>query len=149
MSAHLSTVQSIYAAFARGDIAAILAALAADCEWEAWPDNAAQQAGVPWMAKRVGPAGTLEFFKIIGKFAIHDFKVLSMMAGDDQVAVCCSIDATVPTTGKRYRDEEIHLWTFNAAGKVGRFRHYLDTAKHIEVARAERANAKGRVVTAH
>lgn len=24
-----------------------------------------------------------------------------------------------------------HLWSFNDAGRVVRFRHYLDTAKHI------------------
>ena len=33
--------------------------------------------------------------------------------------------------GGRYRDEEIHLWTFDNAGKVVRLRHYTDTAKHI------------------
>jgi uncharacterized protein len=33
--------------------------------------------------------------------------------------------------GGHYRDEEIHLWTFDDAGKVVRLRHYVDTAKHI------------------
>lgn len=42
--------------------------------------------------------------------------------------------ATLPG-GKRLRDEEMHLWNVNAAGKVTRFRHYADTAKHIAVAR--------------
>jgi ketosteroid isomerase-like protein len=37
--------------------------------------------------------------------------------------------------GRRLRDEEMHLWTVNAAGRVTRFRHYLDTAKHIALAR--------------
>ena len=30
-----------------------------------------------------------------------------------------------------FRDEEVHLWTFNDAGKVTRLRHYTDTAKQI------------------
>ena len=33
--------------------------------------------------------------------------------------------------GGAYRDEEMHLWTFNDEGKVTRLRHYTDTAKHI------------------
>jgi len=38
----------------------------------------------------------------------------------------------LPTlSGGHYRDEEIHLWTFNDAGKITRLRHYTDTAKHI------------------
>jgi uncharacterized protein len=36
--------------------------------------------------------------------------------------------------GGGVRDEELHLWTFNAHGKVQRFRHYFDTAKHIAAA---------------
>ncbi len=39
-------------------------------------------------------------------------------------------EATVPP-GVRFLDEEIHLWTFDESGKVARFRHYLDKAKHI------------------
>jgi uncharacterized protein len=44
------------------------------------------------------------------------------------------IEAT-PPGGFRYRDEEMHLWTFGPDGKVTRLRHYLDTAKHIKAAR--------------
>lgn len=47
------------------------------------------------------------------------------------------IEAHVPGGGY-YRDEELHLWTFDAAGKVVRMRHYVDTAKHIRAARGDR-----------
>jgi len=40
----------------------------------------------------------------------------------------------VKGTGRRYRDEELHLWTLNDDGKVTRLRHYTDTAKHIAAA---------------
>ena len=87
-----------------------------------------------WLHSRVkGKLGALEFFKKIGAFQIHKFKVLSLMAGENQVAAEIVIDMTVPT-GKRFQDEEIHLWTFNEETKIIRFRHYVDTAKHIEVA---------------
>jgi uncharacterized protein len=29
------------------------------------------------------------------------------------------------------RDEELHLWTLDEQQKIVRFRHYVDTAKHI------------------
>jgi ketosteroid isomerase-like protein len=40
------------------------------------------------------------------------------------------IETDVPGGG-HYRDEEIHLWTFDDVGKVTGLRHYTDTAKHI------------------
>ena len=62
---------------------------------------------------------------------ITDFRVLSLMAGGNQVVAEVVIEADVPSTGGHYRDEELHLWTFDDSGKVVRLRHYTDTAKHI------------------
>jgi ketosteroid isomerase-like protein len=134
MTDHAATVASIYEAFGRGDVPAILAALAEDVRWEEWGDNHAQNAAVPWLQARQGQAGALEFFAIAGQFTIHEFQVLSLLAGGNQVAAEVVIDAT-PPAGVRYRDEELHLWTFNEGGKVVRLRHYVDTAKHILAAR--------------
>jgi hypothetical protein len=44
------------------------------------------------------------------------------------------IEFTVKATGNRLRDEELHLWTFDDAGRVTALRHYVDTAKHIAAA---------------
>jgi uncharacterized protein len=129
----LETVQSIYAAFGRGDVPAIIALMADDVEWESWSDNSAQRAGVPWLAPGRGKAGVAAFFQLVGRFTIHEFQVLSIMASDRQVAAEFVIDVT-PPGGRRYRDEEMHLWTFGADGKVTRLRHYTDTAKHIAAA---------------
>jgi uncharacterized protein len=130
----LETVQGIYQAFGRGDIPSILATVADDVAWEAWADNSAQNAGVRWMTPRRGKAGVLEFFQLVAQFQIHEFKVLSIMGNGQQVAAEFVIEAT-PPGGFRYRDEEMHLWTFGPDGKVTRLRHYLDTAKHIKAAR--------------
>jgi ketosteroid isomerase-like protein len=129
----LEIVQQIYQNFGSGNIPAILETLSDDVQWESWADNFAQKAAVPWLAPRRGKAGAAAFFELVGKFEIHEFKVLSIMAGDRQVAAEFVIDATPPGAG-RYRDEEIHLWTFGADGKVTRLRHYTDTAKHIAAA---------------
>ena len=135
MADHMATVQGIYQAFGRGDVPAILAALSDEVRWEEWADNHAQKAGVSWMARRNGKSGALEFFGVAGQLTIHEFQVVSLLAGGNQVAAEVVIDATTPT-GARYRDEELHLWTFDEAGKVVRLRHYVDTAKHIAAAAA-------------
>lgn len=131
MNNNLATVQSIYKAFGKGDIPTIIDYLAEDVQWEQWADNAAQKAGVPWMQARKGKAGAFDFFTSVGRLDVKDFQVLSMMANEKQVAVECIFEAKVPSPGGHYRDEEIHLWTFNEAGKVVRLRHYTDTAKLI------------------
>jgi uncharacterized protein len=133
---NLATVQAIYQAFATGDIATILGHMAEDVQWEAWADNHAQQAGVPWLAAKQGQQGVLEFFQTFGTLTvIKDFQVLSLMEGSNQVAVEFVIEYDVPSTGGHVRDEEIHLWAFNGAGQVTRLRHYTDTAKHIAAAK--------------
>ncbi len=138
MSNNLSTVQQIYACFGQGDIPGILEKLDDNVRWEEWSDNSAQKAGVPWMQPQIGKVGALAFFQCLGSSVqLKDFQVLSFMDGGNQVAVEFVIEADVLATGGHYRDEEMHLWTFNEAGKVVRLRHYLDTHKHVMVASAQ------------
>ena len=135
MNPLIAKVQGIYEAFGRGDVPAILEALADDVAWEAWADNSAAKAGVPWLQPRRGREGAAEFFTFVGsQMKVRDFQVLSIMANGSQVAAEIVIEADLPASGGHYRDEEMHLWTFNAAGKVARLRHYTDTAKHIRAA---------------
>jgi ketosteroid isomerase-like protein len=127
---NLATVGAIYEAFGKGDVPTILSHLAPDVAWESWRSNSAQQAGVPAMKARSAAQDVGGFFEIVGSWTTNDFRVLSMMEGPNQVAVEVEADFTLPN-GNRIEDQEIHLWTFNEAGKVSRFRHYLDTAKQI------------------
>ncbi len=76
----------------------------------------------------------IEFFKAVAELEVKDFQVLSIMSNESQVAVEFVFETTVPSTGNDYRDEEIHLWTFNETDKVIRLRHYTDTAKLITAA---------------
>ena len=120
------TVAAIYEAFGRGDIPFILSQLADDVEWDGWTtENFGHKAGVPWLKLWRGIDGVTEFFKVVETMGIYQFDVLSLLEGDSQVA------AEVNIACKYFDDEEVHLWNFNADGKVTRFRHYVDTAKHI------------------
>jgi uncharacterized protein len=129
---NLATVRSIYEAFGKGDVPAILEQLAEDIEWESWADNSSVRAGVAWMTPRSGRQNVSQFFEVVGKFEIVDIQVLSFLEGGNQVAVEFVIEARLPAWGDRtFRDEEIHLWTFDDSGRVTRLRHYTDTAKQI------------------
>ena len=140
-SANVEAVQTLYEAFGRGDLETILDLLAEDVSWEEWADWFPQRAGVPWFEHRNGRDGVAEFFRIVGEFEITEFAVLDVMAGDNQVAAQIVIDASMPNGG-RLRDEELHLWSFDANGKIRGMRHYVDTAKHIAAAGGEDTTAR-------
>lgn len=134
MNDNLKTVTQVYEAFGKGDIPAILNCISDNVQWEQWADNYAQRSGVPWLTAQHGKEGALSFFKTIGEFTFTDFQVLSIMNGGNQVAAEVQISIEIPSTGQQLSDEELHLWTFDEQGKVIRFRHYVDTAKHIAAA---------------
>jgi ketosteroid isomerase-like protein len=138
--ANLAKTQELYAAFGSGDVPTILDAVADDVRWEEWADNFAQRAGLDHFAPGIGRDAVAAFFDVVATMEIQSFEVLGMMAGGDQVAVEIEIDVRL-AGGGRYRDQEIHLWTFDDEGRVSRLRHYTDTAKHIAAAGGEDTTA--------
>lgn len=133
MSHPIETVQAMYAAFSRGDVAALLSHLSEDVRWDHWPERNAQIEALPWFVPRTGREQVLGFFQEIGKFQFHRFEVHSLMANERQVAACLTVDLTLDN-GQRFADQEMHLFTFNAAGQVSEFRHFIDTAKTLAAA---------------
>jgi len=73
---------------------------------------------------------------VIASYTLHDFRVLDLAASDRQVVAQVVIDISTPDGG-RYRDEELHLWTFGESGRITALRHYIDTAKHLAAAEGE------------
>ncbi len=51
-----------------------------------------------------------------------------------------ALEYTMPGGG-RYRDEQLHLWSFGPDGKVVALRHFLDTAKLPAATRGEGTTA--------
>lgn len=120
------TVSAIYEAFGRGDIPFILEQLAETIEWDGWTtENFGQKAGLPWLQKRRGKTSVAKFFEAVATMGIYQFDILSLMEGENQVTAELFLGC------QYFIDEELHLWTFDDEGKVTRFRHYVDTAKHI------------------
>lgn len=121
----IDTVKAIYAAFSRGDIPFILAQLADDIEWE----YDAPESNVPWLQQRQGKAGAQFFFQdLANTMDIQFFQVTRVLGDAGMAAGLVDIEFTVKATGKQVRErDEVHLWFFNDAGKVSRFRHRIDT----------------------
>lgn len=133
---NVEAVREIYEAFGRGDIAAILDHLADDVEWDHYEyGNSAQDAGLPYLRARRGPAEVGEFFGAVAEnLEFSRFEPTAMLAGDGHVAAVVSEEATNIKTGKGFSDTTVHLWRFGDDGRVVGFQHLIDTAKHIVAA---------------
>jgi ketosteroid isomerase-like protein len=139
----IETVKRIYAAFGRQDIGTILEALSDDVVWEYAYDTAAHveaHGGIPWLLPRRGKDGVLGFFKALGAgLRIQHFEVTAVLGEGTRVVALIDLDAEVAHTGRPIVErDEPHIWHFDAAGKVIRFRHASDTLQHQRAATVSR-----------
>jgi ketosteroid isomerase-like protein len=132
MSRHARTVEAIYAAFGRGDIPSILDALREDVECE----HDAVDHGIPWLTPRQGRAQVAAFFETLRALDFRRFEPKRILADDTMAAAVIHVEIAVRATGRIINDIELHLWTFDAQGKVARFRHVADTHQHWLAAQA-------------
>jgi ketosteroid isomerase-like protein len=121
-SRNLSIVRELYAAFARGDVAAILPVLSPDVEWVE-PDNPFN----PAAGSRRGEAGFLEWIRI-GKRSedILALDIEKLLAGNDTVAVVGHMKCLAKPTGRIYESDFVHVVSLRD-GKVSRFQEFFDT----------------------
>ena len=127
-TSNVEVVRGMYAAFARGDIASVLAALDPEVEWlEA--ENFIYADGNPYL----GPSAVLEgVFQRIGAewegFAVSPKELLD--AGDTVVGHG-TYSGVYRRTGRAVRAQFAHLFSFRE-GKVIRFQQYTDTLQFRE-----------------
>lgn len=132
---NVQTVNKIYEAFGRGDVAAILECLSPDVEWEyAWSASP-----VPWLQPGRGRDHATRFFTgLAGQLEFHRFEVSHALPGQGVVVAFASLEATVLSTGKRIVEtDEAHVWYFDDGGLVRRFRHAADTYQHVRALQPE------------
>ena len=124
---NVQVVQDIYEAFGRGDVPAILDQLVDNVDWE-YAYRAAPNP-VPWLEPRRGKEGVAAFFTSTQEhLVIHRFAVNSLAEAPGVIVALFDLEATVKRTGKDIvEQDEAHIWHFNEAGKVVRFRHCSDT----------------------
>jgi uncharacterized protein len=129
------TARTVYQVFGAGDIPALLDLLADDVAWESdWEDNFAQRPGGPAFYRPFTGRDNLgPFFEAMGRNEFAMLEVRDVIADGDRVVARIGLEYALPGGG-RYRDEQLHLWTFTSGGKIASVRHFLDTAKLLAAA---------------
>jgi uncharacterized protein len=116
-------VRSVYAAFGRGDLDAVLASVSDDCDWRCLTPRE-----VPFSGSFRGPGGVRDFFtRVLGAVRLESFAPRTFLADGDTVVVLGADRATVVATGKAYAADWVHVWTVRD-GRATSFREFLDGA---------------------
>ena len=120
---NLDIVKEAYAAFGRGDIAAVLGLQAHNVELEyAGPKQ------IPWAGSFRGVDGAKQFFAAIEAEAdIESFEPQIFVAQEDRVVVLGFEKLRSKRTGRSYENNWAHSFTL-AGGKIIKFREYSETA---------------------
>jgi uncharacterized protein len=120
-------VKRVYEAFGRGDVPAALGAFTDDIEWyeaEGMPYGGLHRGGEAVMQHVLGPiTHDVEGFAVIPE---------EFVGTGGTVAAIVRYTGTGKATGKALDLPAVHLWDIRA-GKLARFRQFIDTAKFAEV----------------
>jgi uncharacterized protein len=124
---NIALVQSVYAAFGRGDIATIIAALAPNVDWTV----NGRSSDYPGLGHWKTPAKVEEFFHFVDqneKFT--EFSPRDYYAVDERVFVLGHYAGSMKKTGKPFASDWIHIFTIHS-GKILSFREFSDTHQFV------------------
>jgi len=122
---NIQVVKDAYAAFLRGDIAAILAALTDDIEWEGvkGTEGTLPQAGV-----RRGKGEVARFFQEVDSTTKFErFEPQEFIAQGDTVVAVGMYSGIAKANGQRATSDWAMVFNMRD-GKVARFREFCDSA---------------------
>jgi hypothetical protein len=127
---NVQVVKDAYAAFARGDIPAVVNACAPEVEWII-PGGS----GIPVAGTFRSRKGVADFFRALGENqTARQFEPREFIAQGDKVVVLGHYRWTVKPTGKPYESDWVHVFAIRN-GSVVRFQEYSDTAAEAEAYR--------------
>jgi ketosteroid isomerase-like protein len=125
----LDVVRGLYDSFARRDLDAIRAAIAADF-------TMTQTDQLPWGGTRQGPDG---FFGFLGTLLSHidpTLEIEQLIDAGDHIVEIGHSHGTVLAHGNTFRVREIHVWTVSDS-LVTSYRVYVDTPAMLAALRGE------------
>ena len=126
---NLKTIQSVYEAFGRGDVAAILEALTDDVDWAS---EAADPVGAPWYGVRRGRDAVAAFFEAFGStMEVEEFTPASFAANDTEVLTVVHLRAKTRAGGRKIAMDLHHQFRFRD-GKIAYYRGTEDTAQTVK-----------------
>ena len=122
MTAHSETIAALYDAFARGDVPAVLAALAPDVTWT-------EAEGFPYGGTYVGGDAVLQnvFMKLGTEWDGYTAAPHEYVESSDTVVALGEYSGTFKATGKSFRAPFVHVWKFDG-DRIVSFRQHTDTA---------------------
>ena len=123
--ANVTLVQGLYAAFQRGDIAAIIAALTPDVAWH----SHGRPEDYPTLGMRRGPQDVQKFFSTVAENqTATDFSPREYYTDNDKVIVRGHYAWILRKTAKAVSADWVHIFTIKG-GKVTTFDEFTDTAQ--------------------
>lgn len=122
---NIKTIEGIYDAFARGDVAAILDVVTDDVDWA----TETTSRKVPWYGIKRGKAGVEDFFTAFGStMEVEEFTPISFAANDNDVLTVVRFRGKARSTGKTAAMDLHHYFVFRD-GKITYYRGTEDTAQ--------------------
>jgi ketosteroid isomerase-like protein len=127
---NVQILKDLYAAFGRGDIAAVLAGFDPKIEWREAEGIPYRPSGEPW----IGGDAILQdlFMKLPADWDNFAVTPRDFYDAGDVVVVEARYTGTFKTTGKRLSAQVCHVWKVNN-GKLTSFQQYTDTAQFQDV----------------
>jgi len=122
MASNLERIQGLYAAFAKGDVPAVLAVLDPSIEWT-------EAEGFPYGGTYVGHQAVLGgvFMKLGTEWDGFSAVPGEFVSDGETVVALGEYSGTFKATGKHFRAPFAHVWKFRSGAAVS-FRQYTDTA---------------------
>jgi len=125
--ANIAKIQSMYAAFGRGDVAAILAEVNPDVRWVNPGPNS-----IPYARERRGLDEVRQFFdEIYANVEVTSFEPREFFANGERVVALGTWAGRAKPTGRSFADEWAMAFTMKD-GKVTSFRAYEDTYAQVQ-----------------
>jgi hypothetical protein len=122
---NLEIIQTLYQAFAQGDITTVLNLLAPDVEW-------IESENLPYGGNFIGREAVLKgvFEKIGAEWADFQANVDEFLDAGDKIITLGHDSGTFQATGKSMTAATASVWTLKE-GKIVKFIQYIDTFKVI------------------
>lgn len=123
-------VKDAYAAYGRGDVAAVLSCMSPQIDWEL-----ASVPGLSFTGKRKGSEQVKEYFRLADEArTMREFVPKEFIAQGNKVVVLGSGAWTVKDTGRDFASDWIHVFTIED-GHITAFREFLDSHLAAEACR--------------
>ena len=120
---NVKTIQTVYEAFGRGDLPAILDALTDDVDWA----SSVSSTEVPWWGVRHGKDEVTDFFvKLAEATEVQEFTTLEIIGDGDTVLTVVRYRVKARTTGREAEMLLHHYWKFRD-GKIAYYRGAEDS----------------------